>query len=777
MTMQIALLFMLLAGMVYLFLTEKIPVDLTAFLGLVILVLGGFLPAENAFEGFASSAVITMLSIFIISAALLQTGLADRIGEHLHKVLGSREVVLIAGLMVIAGVLSAFMNNIAATAVLMPAVAAVARRAQLAPSRLFMPLAFGAVLGGTLTEVGTPPNILAAAMLKERGLEPFTLFDFTPVGAVLLALGVVFMLTFGRKLLPTRLHEGGRSEAADPTVVYHLQEKLFGIRIPPGSNLDGCTLGELQLGSALGMQVAAIVRSRGRKELAPSADAVLHGGDRLLIKGRRSDLDELLQVQGVEVHETTVDELSPIVKGVGGVRLRLPAGSPLVGKTLRELGFRRRYEVVVIGVQRHQELLREELASLELQAGDEIIALGTREQLAALREYPEMEVGEVGLTAVRELEDELFVIVLPDGSPLTGQTVRESRIGELVGLTVAGIIRDGQTQLAISPDDPLVAGDQLLVAGDPSRLLHLLQLREAQIETEVPESSIESDTVGVVEGAIAPRSAAAGKTLAELDFRDRFGLQVLAIWREGEAIERGLAHLPLRFGDAFLLQGSWEKIRKLAKDPDYVILAQTEQGQRRPGKAPFALGGLLLMIAMVVLNFQPIHIAAFTAATLVVLSGALTMEEAYRAIEWRAIFLVAAVLPVGIAMEETQAATFLSSSVTELAGPLGNYAVLTALVVLASLLSQGLDGAPAVVLLTPVVLKAAEALEISPYPLMMGVALAASAAFMTPFSHKANLLVMGAGGYRSMDYVKVGTPLTVAVLAVIILLVPVFFPF
>jgi di/tricarboxylate transporter len=433
--------------------------------------------------------------------------------------------------------------------------------------------------------------------------------------------------------------------------------------------------------------------------------------------------------------------------------------------------------VVVIGIQRGEELLREELAQIELRVGDEIVALGTREQLVELTEHPEMDVKEIGLSAVQELEKDLFVIVVPPDSPLIGVTVRESRIGELVGLTVAGIIRDGQTQLAISPDDPLRSGDQLLVAGDPSRLIHLLQLREAQIETTVPESSIESDTVGVVEGAVAPRSAAAGKTLAELDFRDRYGLQILAVWREGEAIERGLAHLPLRFGDAFLLQGSWEKIRKLARDPDFVVLAETEQGQRRPGKAPFALGGLLLMIAMVVLDFQPIYVAAFTAATLVVLSGALTMEEAYRAVEWRAIFLVAAVLPVGIAMEETGAAALLSSSVTSLAGPLGPYAVLSALVILASLLSQGLDGAPAVVLLTPVVLEAAAAMEISPYPLMMGVALAASAAFMTPFSHKANLLVMGAGSYRSMDYVKVGTPLTAVVLVVIILMVPIFFPF
>ena len=153
------------------------------------------------------------------------------------------------------------------------------------------------------------------------------------------------------------------------------------------------------------------------------------------------------------------------------------------------------------------------------------------------------------------------------------------------------------------------------------------------------------------------------------------------------------------------------------------------------------------MIGLVASGWQPIHVAAFTAASLIVLSGALTMQQAYRAIEWRAIFLVAAVLPVGLAMERTGAADLLAGSVTA-AAPLGPHAILAALMVLASLLSQGLDGAPAVVLMAPVVLQTAENLGMSPYPLMMGVGLAASAAFMTPFSHKANLLVMGAGGYR-----------------------------
>jgi di/tricarboxylate transporter len=183
------------------------------------------------------------------------------------------------------------------------------------------------------------------------------------------------------------------------------------------------------------------------------------------------------------------------------------------------------------------------------------------------------------------------------------------------------------------------------------------------------------------------------------------------------------------------------------------------------------------MVGMVVSGFQPIHVAAFTAASVAVLFRALSMQEAYRSIEWRVIFLVAAVLPVGIAMERTGAAMLLANVVTGVAGPFGPYAILASLILLSSILSQGLDGAPAVVLLTPVALQAASGLGLSPYPIMMGVSLAASAAFMTPFSHKANLLVMGAGGYRAMDYVRVGTPLTIVILVLLVFLVPVFFPF
>ncbi len=777
MTFEIGFLFALLAGMVYLFLTEKLSVDLTAFLGLVVLIFGGYLAPEEAFTGFSSPAVITMLSVFIVGAALLETGVADLIGGQIHKIVGSSETRLIITLMLVAGVLSAFMNNIAATAVLMPAVATIGPRAGLSPGRLFMPLAFGAILGGTTTLVGTPPNILAAQVLAERGLEPFELFDFTPLGAAILGVGVVYMLTVGRKLLPNRQPHGpAMRQSDDLTQVYRLHERLFSIRIPEGSPLHDRSLAETRLGNTLGVKVVAILHA-GRRELAPKGSTLLRSGDVLFVDGKASDVEELLRLQGVEVESVEATALPAPTRGVGGIRMRVAEGSGVAGHALRELRFRDRFGVVVIGVRRGDETLRERLAGLELREGDEVLALGKRADLEELAREPDFVVEDIGWSALEQLQDRVSWIRVPEGSPLDGSSIRDSRLGELVGLTVAGVVRDGETRLAITADEEIRAGDQLLIAGEPEALVKFLELGEVELHAEPLEAALESDEVGMVEVAVAPRSAAAGHTLTELRFRERHGgLLALALWRGGAAIHADLAHETLRVGDALLLQGSREEIRLLATEPDFVVLSQADQAQRQTRRAPLALGCLLLMIGLVASGWQPIHVAAFAAASLVVLAGALTMKQAYRAIEWRAIFLVAAVLPVGVAMERTGAAELMAGSVSAVAD-LGPYAILAALVVLASLLSQGLDGAPAVVLLAPVVLQTADNLNLSPYPLMMGVSLAASAAFMTPFSHKANLLVMGAGGYRSSDYLRVGTPLTLVLYVLMVLLVPVFFPF
>ncbi|MXZ06742.1 MAG: SLC13 family permease [Acidimicrobiia bacterium] len=774
MTWQIAALWLLLVVMAYLFLTARLPVDLTAFLGLVVLILAGYVGPTEAFSGFSSPAVITMLAIFVISASLLYTGVADVVANRVYALVGNKEIPLVVILMLVSGILSGFMNNIAATAVLMPAVAGIARRSALSPSRLMMPLAFGSILGGTTTMVGTPPNIVAATIISERNLAPFGLFDFTPIGLVLLGVGILFMITVGRKLLPDRLVGPAESEAEELTHVYRLEERLFTIRIPDNSTLDNLTLSEANLSGTLGIQVVNILR--GSKRISPTGGTRLKEGDTLLVEGRLSDLEDLIRVGRIEIRPTSARLLPRPIGGFTAISFEVPPSSVLADTSPGQARFKNHYGAVIVGVIREGTVLQDNLAGRIIKAGDQVIALGPRSLLHKMRSDSNFWVKRLGLAALEDLSDNISMLRIPPTSSLVGSSIGSSRLSELAGVTIGGIIRDGETRLDVGADKVLQAGDSLLVACDASRLERLVRLGNLEVHSRTGKEELESEDIGIVEAALAPRSVLDGKTPSELRFRDRYGLTLLAVWRDGGSIYKGLADLTIRFGDALLVRGPWEKIRLLASDPNFVLLSPVGTRPRRPEKAPIALGALLLMVAMVVLGIQPIHVAAFTSASLVLLFGTVTMEEAYRAIEWRTIFLVAAVLPVGFAMESTGAALLLVDRVGEWVGPLGSYAILVALVVLASLLSQALDGAPAVVLLAPVALETAAQLGMNPYAVMMGVSLAASAAFMTPFSHKANLLVMGAGGYRASDYLRVGTPLTVVVLGIVVALVPVFFP-
>jgi di/tricarboxylate transporter len=775
-TFEMILLLVVLLGMATLFFTEKLPVELTAFLGLVFLVLCGYVEPSEAFSGFASPAVITMLSIFFVSTALLHTGVADVIAGRVYRVIGDRETLLVVAIMLVAGVLSAFMNNIAAVAVLLPAVASIARKTGIAPSRLFIPLSFGAILGGTTTLVGTPPNILAADLLRERGIEPFSLFAFTPVGAVLLGVGILYMITVGRWLLPKRTIADSAQRGEDLARVYHLDETLFSIRIPPGSRLDGQTLAASRFGSTAGVQVVGINRGE-EKTLAPPPDTELRGRDVLLVEGPFEELRGLFRLQGVELRDPDPDQLARALDQVKCVGVGVGAGSAFEGRTLRELQFREQYHAVVVGVRRGGLLLDGDVAAATLEAGDELIALCSPGQLDGATLPADAAMEPLEPARIPDLGDHLFLLRIHDRSSLVDRSIRDSQIGERTGLTIVGIVRDGYTMLPVLPRQRIRAGDQLLVTGESEPIRNLLALGDVQLQQEVPDAGMETDDVGMVEVTPSPRSRATGHTLAQLDFRESFGLQVLAIWSKGRATHDGLGGQRIREGDALLVQGPWKRIRQLGRHADYVVLTPLAQETRRTHKAPVAIGALGLMIGMVVSGWMPIHVAAFTAATVVALLGAITMEEAYRGVEWKAVFLVAAILPVGLAIERTGAAALLSDTVTTAAGPLGPYGVLGGFVVLASVLSQCLDGAPAVVLMAPVVLPAAEQMEISTHSVMMGVALAASAAFMTPFSHKANLLVMGAGGYKVVDYLRVGTPLTLVLLALMVWLVPMFFPF
>jgi len=778
MTLEIAILLGILAVMAFFFFTEKLPVDLTAFLGLIALVFMGYVQPNEAFSGFASPAVITMLSVFIVSAALLHTGVADFVGAKVHALIGSREQPLIIAIMLTSGILSAFMNNIAAAAVLLPAVAAIAQKTGISPSKLFMPLSFGAILGGTTTLVGTPPNIIAADLLNEKGIAPFELFDFAPLGLILLGVGTVYMVFIGRKLNPERNISTAVAKSGDLAEIYKLEQGLFSFRIPPESNLVGQTLGQAKLGGKLGLQVVSVIRQGNRRRrLAPAASTLLKAGDVLIVKGMLKRLEQLLEIPGTETGTTESGHFDIAALHVAAKVLILRAGSSLIGTTIASSQFRETHGATVIAVKHKDHWINRSFVDEPLSEDDELIVFVDKEEIEYLSDSSDWDTREVEDAELAEMRKRIVWLKISSESPLVGKTIRQCHRLGLRELFIVAINRKGRPNFRITPDEVLQAGDRLFLVGRWRLLQGLTTMGDMEAMDNVPEdAAVESDDVGVVEVTLAPRSRAAGMTLKQLDFREKHGLQVLSVWRSGNPIHRHLATLQLQFGDALLVQGPWDKIHLFGDERDYVVLSPIAKKTRRYHKAPYALAGLMFMVACVVTGFQPIHVAAFAAASLVVLFGSITMEEAYRNVEWRAVFLVAAILPVGIAMERTGASDLLARMVTESLGPLGPYAVMAGLFALSSFLSQCLDGAPAVVLVTPMALQIAAEMGISPYPIMMGVSLAASAAFMTPFSHKANLLVMGAGGYRVIDYIRVGTPLTIVVLILLVLLVPVFFP-
>jgi di/tricarboxylate transporter len=592
----------ILAISILLFITDWLRVDVVALLVLLALTLTGLITAEEAFQGFSSPAVITVWAIFIVSGGLFYTGVANLLGDRMLKVAGTSARRLVGVMMTAVGLMSAVMNNVGATAVLMPATVSMARKARISVSKLLLPLAFGSLMGGMITLIGTPPNILASDALRMAGYEPFSLLDFAPVGLTVLILGVVYMLVIGMRLLPDRTPADLLADAADPDTdlvdLYRLGERLF--------------------------------------------------------------------------------------------RARIPAGSPLIGKRLANSGLREDFDLSVIAMERFG---------------------GTR--------------------------------LVPDKDT---------------------ILRRGDVLLIEGMSDSIVW------AGETGRL-------DVQPEVGVHDRELQSEVVGIAEVLLSPHSNQAGKTLTEIQFREKYHLTVLAVLRDGRPLRTGLADLPLRFGDTLLVQGPRHNIQVLVREADYVVLGDVESAPpQRTNKAPVAIAILGVMLVPVITGWLPITAAALLAGILMVLTGCLSMDEAYQSIEWKAVFLVAGTLPLGIAMENTGTADFLAGLMVSALDGLGPMALLAGFYILTNLLTQFMSNAASTVLIAPIAIESATQIGSEPYALLMAVAVGASAGFLTPVAHQSNVLVMGPGGYRFGDYFKAGLPLNIITLLTVMIVVPLVWP-
>lgn len=782
MTFEIALVLGILVVSLILFISEVIPMDVVALLVLSTLAIAGLVDSNQAFAGFSNSAVITVWAMFILSEGLTRTGIADIIGRQVMRAGGSREVPMIFVIMVTGAVLSAFMNNIGVAALMLPVVVEVARRTRIPASRLLMPLAYSTLLGGLMTLIGTPPNLLISESMVLNGYEPFKLFDFTPMGGIVMVIGVAFVAILGRFLLPKTSNKRDKNVSQRSLRArYKLQERTFMMHVPTNSILVGKTLAESRIGSSTGLIILSLMRA-GRSEPLPGRQTVLRSGDGLLVQGRIDQFRELRRWS-----DLVIEREAPVLKSMVASKVRYASvvindGSPIVGELVRHAGFRSRFNVAVVGVMRKGGYRLTNLAYVPLRSGDQVLVQGAADAIDQLEKFSDFDAVEISspeqLAEDYQTDERLFVVRVPKDSDLVDETLAKSRLASVFDFRVVAVFRDGELRVMPRGDEILMGADLLLIEGQQSDLDVLRGLQELKIDTKIPANigAFDSERLTLMDATLDPRSSLTGTTVGELNFRERFGIELAGIWREGDTIGTELADERLQIGDALLLLGPRDRLQLLASDSDFLIL--TPLGQEPPDtrRAPLAALIMSAVVGVVMADIAPISVAAVIGCTVMVLTGCLNMEQAYRAIDWRAIFLIAGMLPLGTAMQETGAATYLADQVMELLGDAGPWPVIMGLYILTAMATMIIPTAALVVLMSPIVLSAMSDMGVAPQTAMMAVAMAASASFTSPISHPANILVMGPGGYRFVDYLKVGVPLTIVVFIAVMILLPILWP-
>lgn len=565
----------------------RLRIDLIALLVLLMVALTGVAPAAAALSGFSSSVVITIIGLLVITSGLERTGVMQWVARRLQAYGRGSEAKLIALVMSAGAAVSLLMNNVAAGAVLLPAVLQAARKSGVAASKLMIPLAFGVTLGGMATYF-TTANILMSELLIAQGLAGLGMLDFMPVGGMIVAAGLFYMLLFGRRILPERASLAHSFHQDNLHDTYELAEQMWLVRVLPGSRLARQTVQESDINAELGLTVAAVWRGRETITI-PKSTQMIYPADELLIVGREERLQQLLAW-----------------------------GAELV---------------------------------------------------------------EGGAYAVAD-------------------------------------------ELPIEP----------------------------------------------IEIMIAPRSNAIGKTLSQLKLNRDAGLLAVALWRDGQSFHTDVRNTPLQMGDAILVVGQSSDIQNLSRNSNFILPAGEYSAQAiESAKAPYAVGITAIALALAILNVIPLPIAMLAGAAAMAISGCLTMQQFYAAVDWRVIFLVAGMLPLSLAISESGLAdrvgALLEAKLSD-AGPLLLFAVIA---LLTMLVVQVIGGQVTPLLVGPIAIKAALQMGIDPRAMAVAVAMACSLAFITPISHPVNILMMGPGGYKFSDFSRVGAGMTVVALLTMLL--------
>jgi len=587
MTFYIAFVLALLVIAIALFATERISVDIVTFLLLIALVISGVLSPKEAFEGFSNDIIIILGAIFVISGALQETGVLDLLGARILKLAGTSPNRLLFLLTSSTAGVSAFMNNTTVTAMFLPPTIGVARRAKLSPSQLLMPLAFASILGGTCTLIGTSTNVAVSGYIKKSGMPELGMFEITPMGLIIVVVGITYLMLIGKHLLP-------KHQQASLTADYAMREYVSEIIVLPNSPLIGQDSYDSDL-NILEFQILKIIR--GETEIVPRRGMRLAEGDTLLVEGKADTLMKVKKIEGIEIK-------------------------------------------------------------------------------------PEFKLGDLDL----------------------------------------------QTE----------------------------QMRIAEV-------------------LLTPQSELHGRTLKQANFRQHFGLTVLAIYRHGQSLREQVSDTVLRVGDLLLVQGEDRRINALRGQPGLSLLGEISEPLYHPRKGLLTIVFFGAAVIIGWLGVVPLSIAFLSAAVLTILMRCISIERAYEFVDWRLLVLIGGMTAFGTAMDKTGAAAYLAGLIVHWFAPFGILAILGGFFVLTIVLTQPMSNAAAALVVLPVAISAAQQIGANERTFAIGIMLAASVSFIAPFEPSC-ILVYGPGKYRFIDFVKVGSGLTVVLAIAVLLLLQLFWP-
>ena len=618
---------------VAMFIWGRVRADIVALTALAALLVLGILTPAEALAGFSSPIVIMMIGLFVVGGAIMQTGLAKLTGNKLMALSRGNETVTFLLVMLVTSFIGAFVSNTGTVALMMPIIMSLAAGSGMQSSRFLMPLAFAGSLGGMLTLIGTPPNLVIDEVLTEGGYQPLAFFSFFPVGIIVIAIGIIVLM---------------------PLSKIFLSKKQSGKKKKQGKSLDDL-VDEYQL---------------------------LDNLHRYIVPSRRSS--------------AALDE--------NGEQM------DIVGKTLKDLSIQKKYGVSII-----------------------------------------------------EIRNE-----------------KKSRLG---------LVKDVNQNMAKS-SSTIAVHDTLYIMGDEEKIERFAQDYDLR---KMKDVKIDFYDLGLTEIVVMPTSNFAGLRIGEANLRKRFGINVLGVKRGGsssdgkvgkEYITDNLIATRLHVGDMLLVQGEWTNLAHLTADTtNWVVLDQPEKTADKvllDYKAPVAAAIMLLMIAMMVFDFIPVApvTAVIIAGLLTVFAGCFrNVEAAYKTINWESIVLIAAMMPMSTALEKTGASALVSQGLVDSLGSMGPTALLAGIYFTTSLMTMFISNTATAVLMAPIALVAAQQVGVSPYSFLFAVTLGASMCFASPFSTPPNALVMKAGGYTFMDYVKVGLPLQIIIGVVMTFVLPLLFPY